>query len=142
MKKNPNLIKGATTPPRPNIVKSKTDLNSLFTQSFFSVPGDKEKTRASTGAASPARKVKKDAVSEEGRDNFNNLAFRQEVITSNFSLRDPARSNVVMVRGNQNKEVKEMVIPTIFKQNVKNNLKLRPFNDIISDVGDIQYFPA
>lgn len=32
--------------------------------------------------------------------------------------------------------------PTIFKQNVKKNSKLRPFNEIISDVGDIQYFPA
>lgn len=35
-----------------------------------------------------------------------------------------------------------MVIPTIFKKNVKNNSKLRPFNEIISNVGDIQYFPA
>lgn len=33
-------------------------------------------------------------------------------------------------------------IPSIFKKNIKNNLKLRPFNDILSDVGDIQYFPA
>nr|ATI20190.1 ribosomal protein S3 [Juglanconis oblonga] len=98
MKKNPNLIKGAAT--RPNLVKSKTDLNSLFF---------------------PA------AASEEARDNFNKLGVRQEVITSN---------------SNQNLDIKEMVIPTIFKQNVKNNLKLRPFNDIISDVGDIQYFPA
>lgn len=36
----------------------------------------------------------------------------------------------------------DMVIPTIFKKNVKKNSKLRPFNEIISDVGDIQYFPA
>lgn len=34
------------------------------------------------------------------------------------------------------------VCPTIFKKNVKKNSKLRPFNEIISDVGDIQYFPA
>nr|AAC24230.1 S5 ribosomal protein/maturase fusion protein [Cryphonectria parasitica]AMX22315.1 LAGLIDADG endonuclease [Cryphonectria parasitica] len=39
-------------------------------------------------------------------------------------------------------KVKDVNIPNIFKQNVKNNLKLRPFNEIISDVGDIQYFPA
>lgn len=35
-----------------------------------------------------------------------------------------------------------MILPTIFKQNVKSNSKLRPFNEIISDVGEIQYFPA
>lgn len=34
------------------------------------------------------------------------------------------------------------LLPTIFKKNIKNNLKLRPFNDMISDVGYIQYFPA
>lgn len=42
----------------------------------------------------------------------------------------------------ESQDIKEIVIPTIFKKNVKNNLKLRPFNDMISDVGDIQYFPA
>lgn len=31
---------------------------------------------------------------------------------------------------------------TIFKKNVKKNSKLRPFNEIINDVGHIQYFPA
>lgn len=36
----------------------------------------------------------------------------------------------------------DMMIPTIFKKNVKNNSKLRPLNEIISDVGEIQYFPA
>lgn len=35
-----------------------------------------------------------------------------------------------------------MILPAIFKKNVKSNSKLRPFNEIISDVGDIQYFPA
>lgn len=34
------------------------------------------------------------------------------------------------------------LLPSIFKKNIKNNLKLRPFNDMTSDVGDIQYFPA
>lgn len=53
-----------------------------------------------------------------------------------------AASNLSDTRGMENKEIKENVIPTIFKQNVKNNLKLRPFNDMISNVGDIQYFPA
>lgn len=33
-------------------------------------------------------------------------------------------------------------LPSIFKEKIKNNLKLRPFNDMISDVGNIQYFPA
>lgn len=40
------------------------------------------------------------------------------------------------------KHAEEVGGPIIFKQNVKNNSKLRPFNEIISDVGNIQYFPA
>nr|WDW20830.1 ribosomal protein S3 [Valsa mali var. pyri (nom. inval.)] len=36
----------------------------------------------------------------------------------------------------------DKMIPTIFKKNVKNNSKLRPLNEITSDVGEIQYFPA
>lgn len=51
-------------------------------------------------------------------------------------------SNFSKTKIRENGEIKEKVIPIIFKQNVKNNLKLRPFNDMISDVGDIQYFPA
>lgn len=35
-----------------------------------------------------------------------------------------------------------MIIPRIFKSKMNSNSKLRPFNKIISDVGDIQYFPA
>lgn len=35
-----------------------------------------------------------------------------------------------------------MILPNIFKSNVKNNWKVRPFNETISNVGDIQYFPA
>lgn len=40
------------------------------------------------------------------------------------------------------KDQQGMILPTIFNKNVKNNSKLRPFNEITSDVGDIQYFPA
>lgn len=54
----------------------------------------------------------------------------------------PTAASESIKRGMEKKEIKENVIPTIFKQNVKNNLKVRPFNDMISDVGDIQYFPA
>ena len=42
----------------------------------------------------------------------------------------------------ENKKLIDMMVPTIFKKNVKNNSKLRPLNEIISDVGEIQYFPA
>lgn len=92
----------------------------------------------------------------EKKYDLNKIRATQKVITWNssqsFVLHKPSdpfphreiRSiKVDMVRSsNQNNDVKEKVIPTIFKQNVKNNLKLRPLNDIISDVGDIQYFPA
>lgn len=42
----------------------------------------------------------------------------------------------------ENKNLIDMMVPTIFKKNVKNNSKLRPLNEIISDVGEIQYFSA
>ena len=42
----------------------------------------------------------------------------------------------------ENKKLIDMMVPTIFKKNVKKNSKLRPLNEIISDVGEIQYFPA
>ena len=42
----------------------------------------------------------------------------------------------------ENKKLIDMMVPTIFKKNVKNNSKLRPLNEIISDVGEIQYFSA
>lgn len=38
--------------------------------------------------------------------------------------------------------IKNKILPNIFKQNVKAKFKLRPFNEIVSDTGGIQYFPA
>ena len=75
----------------------------------------------------------------------------QNLISNHAKINTKTGANIVKslptaqsltTRGMENKEIKENVIPTIFKQNVKNNLKLRPFNDMISDAGDIQYFPA
>ena len=42
----------------------------------------------------------------------------------------------------QDFKVNILMLPTVFFKNLNNNSKLRPFNGIISDVGDIQYFPA
>nr|YP_009262169.1 hypothetical protein [Chrysoporthe cubensis]AMX22244.1 hypothetical protein [Chrysoporthe cubensis] len=61
----------------------------------------------------------------------------------NLIKKASTQSNLInSSRGVKESTIKDMIIPNIFKQNVKNNLKLRPFNEIISDVGDIQYFPA
>jgi hypothetical protein len=38
--------------------------------------------------------------------------------------------------------IKDKILPNIFKQNVKAKFKLRPFNEIVSDTGGMQYFPA
>lgn len=73
----------------------------------------------------------------------NSLSFRLEMETKTGEkiVKSPL-TNLSKTKIKENPEIKEKVIPSIFKRNVKNNLKLRPFNDIISDVGDIQYFPA
>ena len=62
-------------------------------------------------------------------------------------VRDPATSNVMMLLvpegvGIKNKIKSPSGYPNIFKQNVKAKFKLRPFNEIVSDTGGIQYFPA
>ena len=62
-------------------------------------------------------------------------------------VRDPATSNVMMLLvpegvGIKNKIQSPSGYPNIFKQKVKAKFKLRPFNEIVSDTGGIQYFPA
>jgi hypothetical protein len=44
---------------------------------------------------------------------------------------------------NENRKLdKENNMPSIFDKNINNSSKLRPFNEIKIDVGEVQYFPA
>ena len=52
----------------------------------------------------------------------------------------PSTPNTLGIKGEKYESFN--LTPTIFKKNMKNNLKVRPFKDMISDVGDIQYFPG
>jgi hypothetical protein len=56
--------------------------------------------------------------------------------------RHPATSDVMMLLVPEGVGIKNKILPNIFKQNVKAKFKLRPFNEIVSDTGGIQYFPA
>lgn len=141
MKKIKNLISNIAeinTVTRPNKVKSKVSSDSFFI------------VRDAAIAAGNVEVWKEKKEGDEKNYNLNNITGKPKIIKSNLPQSffldktiDPSMSmKVDMVRGNHNKDMNKTVIPTIFKQNVKNNLKLKPFNDMRSDVGDIQYFPA
>ena len=72
-------------------------------------------------------------------NNKNNLKSNPLLQGDNANYIKP---NPVGISKKDYTKVVDMLIPTIFKKNVKNNSKLRPLNEIISDVGEIQYFPA
>lgn len=56
------------------------------------------------------------------------------------------KNNQNLIKGTASKQPENVYspknLPTVFNKNLNNNSKLKPFNEIVSDVGDIQYFPA
>lgn len=70
---------------------------------------------------------------------INEIYVDSDMIRANLK-KTRSTSNTFGIKGEEFESFN--LTPTIFKKNMQNNLKLRPFNDMISDVGDIQYFPG